>query len=150
MIDRKELRNLHGTQLPLHILEQDYIQALFLSELYKESESLVFKGGTFLKHAYGLDRFSEDMDFTATDMNFVEVLQTSTDNLGDYGVEAELIEYKDTEASFQGKLRYRGPLYSGSDKSIGRVEIEISKRDDVFLSPKWTRLFFLYPETRVV
>lgn len=63
MIDRTRLGDLHGEALPLHILEQGYVQALFLQELYRETETLLFKGGTFLKHAHRLDRFSEDLDF---------------------------------------------------------------------------------------
>lgn len=150
MIDRKELRKLHKVELPLHILEQDYIQALFLTELYATSENIVFKGGTFLKHAYGLDRFSEDMDFTARDDKFRDSLQKASEGLKDYGIENILIEDKDTKNSYKGKLVYKGPLYTGEEKTKGRVEIEISKREDIFLSPEWIRLFFVYPETRVV
>ena len=49
MITRTQLKKLHKEKLPLHILEQDYIQALILIELYNQTESLVFKGGTLLK-----------------------------------------------------------------------------------------------------
>ncbi len=59
MITRSQLREIHRIELPLHILEQDYIQSLFLNELYRKERSLVFKGGTYLKHAFGLDRFSD-------------------------------------------------------------------------------------------
>ncbi len=34
MITRKKLRDIHGDKLPLHILEQDYVQSLFLQEIY--------------------------------------------------------------------------------------------------------------------
>jgi len=58
LLDKKQLREIHTAQLPLHVFEQDYIQALFLHTLFQTSDVFVFKGGTFLKHAYGLDRFS--------------------------------------------------------------------------------------------
>lgn len=64
MIDCARLRELHDVDLPFYILKQDYIQALFPQELYRETDALVFEGGTFLKHAHGLDRFSEDLGFT--------------------------------------------------------------------------------------
>jgi len=151
MITRSQLRDIHGKGLPLHILEQDYIQSLFLNELYSEDDSLVFKEGTYLKHAYGLDRFSEDLDFTVYDeVNIERLMDGVSDSLRAYGVEATVDKVEDKELSFNGRLRYRGPLFTGSEKSIGSINIEISKRDDVFLEPEWTRLFFEYPELRVL
>lgn len=151
MITRSQLREIHKKELPLHILEQDYIQSLFLNELYREDDSLVFKGGTYLKHAFGLDRFSEDLDFTIYDVGDIEkVLHEVSENLMSYGVEANIDRIEDREISFNARLRYRGPLYEGSKKSIGSINIEISKREDVLLEPVWTRLFFEYPEVRVL
>ena len=45
---------------------REYVQNLFLSELYQlpESEKLLFKGGTALRIVYGSPRFSEDLDFS--------------------------------------------------------------------------------------
>ncbi|MEA1994528.1 MAG: nucleotidyl transferase AbiEii/AbiGii toxin family protein, partial [Euryarchaeota archaeon] len=151
MITRGQLREIHGSELPLHLLEQDYIQSLFLKELYKRVDSLVFKGGTFLKHAYGLDRFSEDLDFTMyREVDPIENLKDAASKLRSYGVEAYLDKVDLDDPSFSVRLRYRGPLFDGSKKSTGNIHIEVSKRNDVLLEPEWTRLFFEYPETRVV
>ena len=151
MITRSQLREIHRIELPLHILEQDYIQSLFLNELYRKERSLVFKGGTYLKHAFGLDRFSEDLDFTLYDeVDIEKILDDVSDRLTYYGVEAEIDRVEDQEISLNARLRYRGPLFDGSEKSIGRINIEISKREDVLLEPEWTRLFFEYPESRVL
>jgi len=151
MIDKKELRELHSNDLPLHVLEQDYIQALYLQKLYKKTEGLVFKGGTFLKHAHGLDRFSEDLDFTIKrdSDRVVQNLEAAAENLSDYGVEANIDNVNENQNSITCRLRYRGPLYDGSEKSIGSIEIDASKRNDLVLDPVWTRLFFDYPEIRV-
>lgn len=45
---------------------REYLQLFFLSELYtlKQSEKIIFKGGTALHLIYGAPRFSEDLDFT--------------------------------------------------------------------------------------
>lgn len=45
---------------------REYLQHLFLNELYKipESGKLLFKGGTALRILYGSPRFSEDLDFS--------------------------------------------------------------------------------------
>ena len=39
------------------------IQELLLKEIYSINGSPLFKGGTALEIAYGLDRFSEELDF---------------------------------------------------------------------------------------
>lgn len=150
MIDREQLRKIHSQDLPLHVLEQDYIQALFLQKLYSENEELVFKGGTYLKHAYGLDRFSEDLDFTSRSKNVENPVRRAVNQLSDYGVDAEIDKVDDREVSFSCRLRFSGPLYDGTDKTRGSIEIDVSKRKDVILEPEWVRMFFDYPEIRVV
>lgn len=151
MIDRARLRELHGVDLALHVLEQDYVKALFLQELYRESEGLVFKGGTFLKHVHGLDRFSEDLDFTLYDDLDVEaVLSTVAERLERYGLPAAIDRTDRQPIAILGRLRYEGPLFDGTDRSRGSVELEVSTRDDVLRDPEWRRLFVPYPETRTV
>lgn len=151
MIERDRLRELHGVDLPLHVLEQDYVQALFLTELYREVDDLVFKGGTFLKHAHGLDRFSEDLDFTAHGATSVPAqLEGAAERLVRYGLQSELDRMEEQSDGVVGRLRYRGPLYDGTDRSRGSVELDVSTREDVVRSPEWLRLFFPYPEARAV
>lgn len=150
MLDRSDLRRLHDEDLPLHVLEQDYIQALFLSELYSETDGLVFKGGTFLRHAHGLDRFSEDLDFTSKTEDIKKPLRMAAESLSDYGVEARLDQIEENHISFNCRLKYIGPLYTGSERSKGTIDIEVSKREDVFLEPEWIRMFFEYPEVKVI
>jgi len=151
MIDRRQLRELHNEDLPLHILEQDYVQALFLTELYSETETLVFKGGTYLKHAHGLDRFSEDLDFTAVkSAQLIPELRSAASALVDYGVTATLDNVSQSQNAITARLQYEGPLYDGTDRSRGRIEIDVSKRGDIYNPTEWVRLFFPYPETRAV
>ncbi len=111
---------------------------------------MVFKGGTYLKHAFGLDRFSEDLDFTVYGNFSINELRDAASRLDAYGIEATMDKTNIDDVSITCRLRYRGPLYDGSQKSIGNIDIEISKRKDVFLEPEWKRLFFDYPETRSV
>jgi len=151
MIDRTRLRDLHGVDLPLHVLEQDYVQALFLQELYREADALVFKGGTFLKHAHGLDRFSEDLDFTRLSGSAVaDQLTTAADGLDRYGLPATIDAVDRQANAVLARLRYEGPLFDGADRSRGHVDIDVSTREDVFRDPEWRRLFVPYPETRAV
>lgn len=151
MLTRSQLRRIHGGGLPLHVLEQDYVQALFLKEMYLSTENLVFKGGTYLRHAYGLDRYSEDLDFTRFGaVDSPKILEDAASKLSMYGLEASFTRIEEGPFSIGGLLRYRGPLYDDTEKSIGAIDIEVSTRQDIFLDPVWTRLFSEYPETRVV
>ncbi|MCK5344249.1 MAG: nucleotidyl transferase AbiEii/AbiGii toxin family protein [Candidatus Heimdallarchaeota archaeon] len=152
MITRQQLRKVHSAQLPLHVFEQDYIQALFLQILFQMSDSIVFKGGTFLKHAYGLDRFSEDLDFTILhhEKTLSKNLETTASKLSLFGVEASIDQIENKSLSLTARLVYNGPLFDGSERSRGHILIETSKRNDVFFNPEWIRLFFPYPEIRVI
>ncbi len=151
MITREQLRKIHSGNLPLHVFEQDYIQALFLHTLYKQSESMAFKGGTYLKHAYGLDRFSEDLDFTLIqpDTNLTNHVKEMANDLSVFGLTATIDHIEEKPLSFCARLVYNGPLYTGSKRSQGHIQIELSKRNDIIYKPEWTRLFFPYPEMRV-
>jgi predicted nucleotidyltransferase component of viral defense system len=151
MIDRRRLRELHGGDLPLHILEQDYVQAVFLQELYRETDDLVFNGGTFLKHAHGLDRFSEALDFTRlAEIAVIDHVETAAGGLDRYGIPATIDRVDRGPSTITGRLRYQGPLYDGTDRSRGSIDIDVSTREDVIRDPEWRRLFFSYPETRAV
>jgi predicted nucleotidyltransferase component of viral defense system len=151
MIDRSRLRDLHGVELPLHVLEQDYVQALFLQELYRETDALVFKGGTFLRHVHGLDRFSEALDCTrASATAVVDDLETAVRGLERYGLPATLEDVDRRSDAVLARLRYEGPLFDGTDRSRGSIEVDVSTRTDVVREPEWRRLFVPYPETRAV
>ncbi|PIN88769.1 hypothetical protein COU61_03540 [Candidatus Pacearchaeota archaeon CG10_big_fil_rev_8_21_14_0_10_35_13] len=45
-------------------MEKDYYQDLILSKITKQTNNLVFKGGTALYKLYSLPRFSEDLEFS--------------------------------------------------------------------------------------
>ena len=45
-------------------MEKDYFQDLLLFNIYKQTNLLIFKGETALYKLYGLQRFSEDLNFT--------------------------------------------------------------------------------------
>ena len=49
---------------------KDYFQDILLSAIYnsiQEADLLVFKGGTALRKIYGIDRYSDDLDFNLND-----------------------------------------------------------------------------------
>ncbi len=151
MSDRARLRELHGVDLPLHVLEQDYVQALFLQELYDETANLVFTGGTYLKHAHGLDRFSEDLDFTRVGSGaIIGAFRAAAAGLDRYGLSARINRVEERANALLARLRYEGPLFDGSEQSRGHIALEVSTRGDIIRPPEWRRLFTPYPETRAV
>ena len=86
---------------------REYFQHVFLSELYKlpESEKLLFKGGTALRIVFLSPRFSEDLDFTGTNISQSEVEEIFTNTLvalEKTGIEVELQEGKPTTGGYIG------------------------------------------------
>ena len=56
-----------ATGLNLYQQEKEYLLKLFLYFYYKRYNDAIFKGGTCLKFLFGLDRFSEDLDFNVNE-----------------------------------------------------------------------------------
>lgn len=91
---------------------REYLQNLFLEGLYKikESEKLMFKGGTALRLAYSSPRFSEDLDFTGQrisrnkeiDDMFIEALA----QVEKAGIDIYFKEAKPTTGGYLGLLHY--------------------------------------------
>lgn len=135
MISRKELAEYAAIKkLNLGQAEKDYFQQIFLSILYGHfGKELVFKGGTALSKAYGLDRFSEDLDFTLSrEEKIREILE---EGIKRFYLEVEIEEQK-FQNSFSFTLRIKGPLYNGVRQSLCKIELDFSLRDKVVLEPK--------------
>ena len=65
---------------------REYAQHLFLSSLYqvKNSNKILFKGGTAYRIAYKSPRFSEDLDFSACQIGkkeIEEIILSALENL---------------------------------------------------------------------
>ncbi|MEK6920754.1 MAG: nucleotidyl transferase AbiEii/AbiGii toxin family protein [Nanoarchaeota archaeon] len=135
MISRKELEEYARIKkLNLGQAEKDYFQQIFLSILYGHfGKELIFKGGTSLSKVYGLDRFSEDLDFTLSrEEKIREVIE---EGIKRFYLEAEIEEQKFPN-SLSFILRIRGPLYNGARQSLCKIEFDFSLREKVVLEPK--------------
>lgn len=62
-------------EVPANTIDKDYVIGHFLNGLFAQQwakENFIFKGGTCLKKCYfDIYRFSEDVDITITDKNFI-------------------------------------------------------------------------------
>lgn len=134
MITKDELREYAKLRaLNLGQAEKDYFQNIILFMLYqKYGSELIFKGGTALNKCYGLNRFSEDLDFTGKDIGNME-------ELVEMGLRRFLIEFEIQSKKYPDGLkvilRLRGPLYVGIRQSLCRFEIDLSLRENVILEP---------------
>lgn len=147
MIDRRELgRYASVTGLNLGQAEKDYLQTLMLFILYRKfGRELVFKGGTALKKCFGLDRFSQDIDFTSAIVKDFskEILR----GLKKFLIPATAEEKKDDSIKIRFKLK--GPLYTGNSRTLCFVVVDISLRESVILEPLVKRIGWNHPEIPV-
>ena len=63
MIEKDELLKIGIYEQPYQ-KEKDYVEELFLDEIYTITGELVFKGGTALSKFYNSIRFYDDLDFS--------------------------------------------------------------------------------------
>jgi predicted nucleotidyltransferase component of viral defense system len=133
MLTRRQLSRISAKEgIALHTIERDYIQTLFLYELYKQNNDFRFKGGTCLRMAYQLNRYSEDLDFNYDFDQDIgkKILKDASTKLLDFGIESTMKTENKTSFGLSCKLRYKGPLYNGKDISKGTLKIDVSFRKE--------------------
>jgi predicted nucleotidyltransferase component of viral defense system len=107
---------------------REYIQNLFLGELYKiiGSEKLLFKGGTALRLAYSSPRFSEDLDFTGQGIHrnneIDDLFVAALAGVEKAGIDIYFKEAKPTTGGYLGLIHY--DVYDVSED----MKFEISLR----------------------
>jgi len=114
--------------------EKDYYQNLILFILYnKFSKEIVFKGGTALAKCYGLNRFSEDLDFTVREeKDYITIIDQG---LNDFNIVHSIKEEKTIQNSRKYKIKINGPLYKGSERTLCSITVDLSFREPVVGEP---------------
>lgn len=115
--------------------EKDYYQTIILFSLYGNvSKELIFKGGTALSKCYGLNRFSEDLDFTVSEeKDFISMISSALKN---FSIEHTVKEISGGTQNKKYKLKINGPLYADSDRTLCSITLDFSFREIVLLEPK--------------
>lgn len=135
MIKKDALLNIARiTGMKPHQQEKHYILTLVLRSIYSRYDP-VFKGGTALMFFYGLNRFSEDLDFTAHQhFDPARLLDGVKVDMDYMGISANYKTLTDNEISFSFRIGASGPLFT---REIERcyVRVEISKREEIFSIP---------------
>lgn len=145
MIDLSALRRVARMKglSNLGFAEKDYFQEIILLGVSREAPGLVFKGGTALYKFFGLDRFSEDVDFSGKAGK--RELDRICGYLESFGYGAEYAQVKQ-ERSRLLTFAIKGFLYRGTPQSMARVRMDIDPESEVVLEPEFKVLYPLYPD----
>ena len=146
MMTKEELLRISRTTgMKPHQQEKHYIQTLTLQSIYSRFDP-VFKGGTSLLFLEGLNRFSEDLDFTAQSDAYAGDMMSAV--LGDFeyrGMRARARMVNDTRTGFSFKVSAEGPLFTREIEKC-HVKVEISVREKVILAPRNRFVHTPYPD----
>ena len=159
MIDEDTLRSFAHFFSDERQLEKDYLVNIMLKvfSVNKISTDTEFKGGTALYMFHGLDRFSEDLDFTYTgkkngiaghiDSLLASVLKdfelsyTISKNKGNVLV-------KDSNGKVSGtrtELFIEGPLFATTNVRH-KIKLDVSFRGDAIMEPEPARMTSKYAD----
>ncbi len=149
MIEKDELeRFARLRRLSLGNAEKDYLLDMALLSISASTKNeLVFKGGTCLYKFHKLPRFSEDLDFSATqDVDADRLIGTILSDFARFGVEARLVGKKAAHESVLATLRAQGPLFSGNPLSSANLGLDINLKSKPLLEPEALTYHSPYPE----
>ncbi len=128
-------------------VEKDYLQHLVMVQLARSSsDELVFKGGTCLQKVYGLNRFSQDLDFTQYKPVDIDALSSAIEiGLRGFGYPASFKNLK-KRISATSNFMIQGPLYQGTKTSLCSLHLEISGREEVLIKPEFKTIYPVYED----
>ncbi len=150
MISREQLKKIAAVSgMHLYQQEKDYLLKLFLYNYYRKFEGAVFKGGTCIKYLYGLNRFSEDLDFNLLNSSkeFETEVKKTLKEVSLAGIENSFIKAERFKDAFTCEISCCGPLFAGSKQSRNKFRIDAGKRTGTFIEPEWQLVKSEYPET---
>jgi len=115
--------------------EKDYLQDILLYLFYSiAGRELVFKGGTCLYKAYGLNRFSEDLDFSAARHFDIErFINKTMEAAARLRVFGRIKTFDSYQIQHNINLEFKGPLYNGNPKTMSFIGLDISTRSKPLL-----------------
>lgn len=128
-----------------HQQEKNYLQTVLLKSIYSKYD-LIFKGGTSLMMVYGLNRFSEDLDFTLLrPINPAKLQLDLSKDLTLLGLQFRIEKHQETELGFSFRIGIQGPLFR---KELDRcyIYVEVSNREKHFLPPLLHGFQPIYPD----
>ena len=166
MIRKKEIEQKAEVQnVPKSTIDKDWVLGHFIdavSSVPECREKLVFKGGTCLRKCYFPDyRFSEDLDFTSIDSNFVldkklltqiADLVTSRTEIPLHIQEISELRFKDQLTGYKAIVKFWGADHSSNqapppaDRWNTSVKIEIILYEHMVFSIENREVFHPYTD----
>jgi predicted nucleotidyltransferase component of viral defense system len=166
MILKKEIQNKSiEWGVPPDTVDKDWVLGHFLSAMFsieKFKNELIFKGGTALRKCYFNDyRFSEDLDFTAIDPDYVisvrdidEITQTANKNSGVlFHIDKfKELKFEDKLTGYEIKLKYWGANHSKSqepadkERWVSGIKVEIILYEQVVFKPVMKKIIHPYSD----
>ena len=125
MIPKEILKNIAKKKglINKEYIEKDYFQDLLLFNIYKKTNLLIFKGGTALYKLYGLQRFSEDLDFSLLrDGDIKKIIEDVVNGIDG----AEIKEVKEMKNSLFIKISLKGII-----TRYNTIRIDITLKNEV-------------------
>ena len=170
MIIQKELYDMaERLKIQSSVLDKDWILGHFLNAMF-EIESIrnnfVFKGGTCLKKCYFSDyRYSEDLDFTLIDRDFIidkvfinSIISIASKNSG-AGFYLHKIKpqiHQDIPQGYEITIAFLGADHKPNQIVIPverwqtKIKLDISFSEKVFLQPDFKQIFHPYTDKEII
>ncbi|MBI2139114.1 nucleotidyl transferase AbiEii/AbiGii toxin family protein [Candidatus Woesearchaeota archaeon] len=130
MISLTELNEIkNGRKTNLYYEEKEYLHYIFLHALSGFPDRFVFKGGTCLRICYGLERASEELDFSTT-ASLAEVKKIVSICLKDFellNIKHRVSGEKEHQGNLRIEVRFEGHLFSGSQASTNTLKVDFNK-----------------------
>lgn len=135
-------------RLSLVNTEKDYLQDVVLLSIYSHvGDELVFKGGTCLYKVFGLNRFSEDLDFTlAGKVGVDDLADKIVRDVGLLNIKGAVKETKKYANEINVRLIFNGPLYKGGRETQCFIPLNISLREKPVYGAKRETIKSMYTE----
>ncbi len=170
MILQKEVIEIsEKKKLKTETIDKDWVIGHFLNVMYSIEEiknNFVFKGGTALKKCYFENyRFSEDLDFTLLDKNFVvdknfinKIIKKTTE-ISDikFNFYKQKIQKSDEEGQgYEMKIKYWGSNHKPNQKPLPAsrwqtfIKLDISYSEKLITEPKIKNIFHEYSDKELI
>lgn len=131
MISKEELDEVKTKRKTnLYYEEKEYLQYVFLNALSNFGDKFVFKGGTCLRICYGLERASEDLDFS-TGLRLKEIKAIINGCLKNFellNISHSVYAEKEYLGNLRIEARFEGPLFDGNKSSTNTLKLDFNKR----------------------
>jgi len=135
MLSRADLERLAETISHGNVghAEKLYLQDIILLTISRETvDELVFKGETALLKCYQLDRFSEDLDFTAhQEIDLTSIRDAVIRDLENYGAAVADQTSEESKDAIYFRFGIEGPFYTGNRRSLCFIRLEINTHSSV-------------------